>query len=55
VLGDGFSLVTIYRGAGAAPEQAGELAARLQRRFPGIETEVVDGGQPEPLLLLAVE
>lgn len=54
-LGDGFSLVTLYCGAGATPEQAGNLAARLQRRFPGIETEVVDGGQPEPALLLAVE
>ena len=54
-LGDGFSLVTLYCGAGATPGQAGELAARLQRHFPGIETEVVDGGQPEPALLLAVE
>lgn len=54
-LGDSFSLVTLYRGAGATPEQAGELAARLQHRFPGIETEVVDGGQPEPPLWLAVE
>ena len=54
-LGDGISLVTLYRGAGATPEQAGELTARLQRRFPGIETEIVDGGQPEPALLLAVE
>ena len=54
-LGSGFSLLTIYRGAGATPEQVDELAARLQRRFPGIETEVLDGGQPEPPLLLAVE
>jgi len=54
-LGDGFSLVTLYTGAGASPEQAGELAARLQRRFPGLETEVVEGGQPAPPLLLAVE
>ncbi len=54
-LGDGISLVTLYTGAGASPEQAGELAARLQRRFPGIETEVVEGGQPAPPLLLAVE
>lgn len=54
-LDGGFSLVTLYRGAGATPEQAGELADRLQRRFPGLETEVVDGGQPEPPLLVAVE
>jgi fatty acid kinase len=54
-LGDGFSLVTLYTGAGASPEQADELAARLQRRFPGLETEVVEGGQPAPPLLLAVE
>ncbi|HEX9669383.1 MAG TPA: DAK2 domain-containing protein [Thermoanaerobaculia bacterium] len=54
-LGGGFSLLTIYRGAGATPEQVEELTARLQRRFPGIETEVLDGGQPEPPLLLAVE
>ncbi|MGH2628755.1 MAG: hypothetical protein ACRDHY_19120, partial [Anaerolineales bacterium] len=54
-LGGGFSLLTIYRGAGATPEQVGELAARLQRRFPGLETEILDGGQPEPPLLLAVE
>jgi uncharacterized protein len=53
--GDGFSLVTLYTGAGASPEQAGELAIRLQRLFPGLETEVVEGGQPAPPLLLAVE
>jgi DAK2 domain fusion protein YloV len=54
-LGDGFSLVTLYHGAGATPALAAELAARLQRRFPDVETEVVDGGQPEPALLLAIE
>lgn len=54
-LDGGFSLVTLYRGAGVAHEQAVELIARLQRRFPGIETEIVDGGQPDPPLLVALE
>jgi dihydroxyacetone kinase-like predicted kinase len=50
-----FSLITLYYGAGATAEQVGELAARLQRRFPRVETQVIDGGQPAPPLLLAVE
>jgi DAK2 domain fusion protein YloV len=54
-LGDGFSLITIYLGDGIPITQADDLAGRLERRFPGLETEVVDGGQPEPALLLAVE
>ncbi len=50
-----FSLITLYYGSGATAEQARDLAARLQRRFPGVETQVIDGGQQEPPLLLAVE
>jgi uncharacterized protein len=47
--------LTIYYGAQASRAQADELAARLERRFPGTETEVIEGGQREWPLLIAVE
>ncbi len=54
-IGGSFSLITLYQGAAVTPEQANDVAARLQRRFPAVETEVVDGGQPAPPLLIAIE
>lgn len=54
-LGGEIALVTLYYGAGIPRAEIDALASRLESRFPGVELEVVDGGQLEPALLLAVE
>ena len=47
-------LVTLYLGADA-PEDAATLRARVEARFPGVEVQVVDGGQPTYPYLAGVE
>jgi dihydroxyacetone kinase-like predicted kinase len=49
------ALVTIYHGAGTVPAEARDLAERLEQRFPGVETEIVAGGQPECSLWITLE
>lgn len=51
----GFELVTIYYGAGADLEEAERLARLVAERLPGVEVEVVHGGQPHYRYLVAVE
>ena len=43
---DAGQLVTLYWGCDVREEEATEAAAMLSRSFPGLETEVVYGGQP---------
>jgi dihydroxyacetone kinase-like predicted kinase len=47
-------LVTLYAGADADPATTPELAESLEREF-GVETELVDGGQPHYPYLIGVE
>ena len=49
------SLVTLYRGEDVNEEQANGIAARLEETVPGIEVEVVDGGQPHYEFLVSIE
>ncbi|GIW20230.1 MAG: hypothetical protein KatS3mg065_0526 [Chloroflexota bacterium] len=51
----GFELVTLYYGDGADLDEAERLARRLGELRPGIEVEVVHGGQPHYRYLVAVE
>jgi len=48
-------VVTIYWGEGAAQAQAQEAAQALQARTPGLEVQVVPGGQPHYPYLASVE
>ncbi len=48
------ALVTLYAGADIDPAAARELAESLRREF-GVETEVVEGGQPHYPYLIGVE
>jgi DAK2 domain fusion protein YloV len=48
-------LVTMYYGSGVSRAEIAELAARIERRFPGLETEVIAGGQPDCPLWIALE
>lgn len=48
-------LVTLYYSSGVSRAEIAELAARIERRFPGLETEVIAGGQPDCPLWIALE
>ncbi|MFH1484456.1 MAG: DAK2 domain-containing protein [Chloroflexota bacterium] len=48
-------LVTLYFGSDAAPEEAEELAESLLGDYPGIEVEMVRGGQPYYHYIVSVE
>lgn len=49
------SLITILYGEDTDAATAQALAARLQARFPNVEINVIDGGQPVYYFLAAVE
>lgn len=49
------SLITILYGEDTDSATAQALAARLQARFPNVEINVIDGGQPVYYFLAAVE
>lgn len=49
------SLVTLCWGEGIASAQLQSDVGALRRRFPGLEVETVEGGQPHYLYLVAVE
>ncbi len=49
------SLVTVFYGADADEAQANALTERLQARFPNVEINIVNGGQPVYYFLVSVE
>ena len=49
------SLVTLYWGGDVSEAQAEGVAQRLRTAHPGVETEVVSGGQPHYHYLVAIE
>jgi DAK2 domain fusion protein YloV len=51
----GFELVTLYYGAGADLAEAEALARRVGEWRPGVEVEVLHGGQPHYRYLIAAE
>jgi len=51
----GASLLTIYTGEDARDEDADALAAELRARHPGLEVELVRGGQPHYPYILSLE
>ena len=54
-LDPGFELLTVYYGDGAAREEAETLAGALNAAHPGVEVELVPGGQPHYRYLIAAE
>ncbi|MEA2621559.1 MAG: fatty acid kinase [Chloroflexota bacterium] len=54
-LDPGFELMTIYVGLGVAEGETGDLVARIAERWPALEVEIVDGGQPYYAYLIAAE
>jgi DAK2 domain fusion protein YloV len=51
----GFELLTIYRGEPADATEANLLVARIRETHPGVEVELIDGGQPNYAYLIAAE
>lgn len=48
-------IVTLYRGSDAAPEQAELIARQIEEQTPGIQVDLVYGGQPHYPYFAAVE
>jgi dihydroxyacetone kinase-like predicted kinase len=48
-------IVTLYYGDNAAPEQAQTLLDELESIYPGLEFELIQGGQPHYLYIIGVE
>ncbi|HEU4423452.1 MAG TPA: DAK2 domain-containing protein [Pilimelia sp.] len=55
MLGGGGELVSLLLGAGAPPSLGEELVAHLAERWPFVEVQTYDGGQPFYPLLIGVE
>jgi DAK2 domain fusion protein YloV len=55
LLTGGGELITLLTGTGAPPDLAVLLTGHLQRRWPFVEIQVFDGGQPRYPLLVGVE
>jgi hypothetical protein len=53
-LGD-YDLVTCYRGAALSPAEGEEVGRRIGEARPGVDVEIVPGGQRHDHLLIAVE
>lgn len=48
-------IVTLYYGADVTGERAAEAADHIRQRFPELEVEVVEGGQPHYFYILGAE
>lgn len=55
LLGGGGELLTLVRGEDLASTEADVLADSVQRRHPGVDAVVIDGGQPLWPLIIGVE
>ena len=51
----GFGLLTIYYGEAATLDEAETLALRVRELSPGVDVEVVHGGQPHYRYLVSAE
>jgi dihydroxyacetone kinase-like predicted kinase len=55
LIGAGGELLTLVRGIDADDDLVSALSARARKRFPTLDIDVVDGGQPRYPLLLGLE
>ncbi len=51
----GDAIVTVYCGADKSPADAASLTAELEKEFPGIQVDLIEGGQPNHHYLASVE
>jgi len=50
-----YEIATVYRGHDADDQMEAAVVAAIGKRFPGLEIEVVDGGQPYYHFIIALE
>ena len=48
-------IVTVYSGVDRTPSDTASLAAELETEFPGIQVDIIEGGQPYHQYLASVE
>ena len=49
------AIVSIYFGSDSDEDSANELAAAIEEKYPDVEVEVNDGGQPIYYYVISVE
>jgi DAK2 domain fusion protein YloV len=52
---DKSEMITLYYGADINQQQAGEVLAKLNEKYPGKQFELVNGGQPHYFYIVSVE
>ncbi|MHB1295660.1 MAG: DAK2 domain-containing protein [Anaerolineae bacterium] len=52
---DDYEIITIYYGEGVSQQDAEELARQCGERYPGLEFEVLDGGQAHYYYIISAE
>jgi dihydroxyacetone kinase-like predicted kinase len=52
---EGSEVVTLVVGAAAGAEERSQVELAIHEAFPGLEVEIVDGGQPRYPFLIGVE
>jgi DAK2 domain fusion protein YloV len=52
---DGLEIVTLYHGAGATEDQARAIASQIREAHPGLDVEIVEGGQPHYPYIVSLE
>lgn len=51
----GDAIVTVYCGAGKSPSDATVVSEELEKEYPGIQVDLIEGGQPHHHYLASVE
>jgi hypothetical protein len=51
----GDAIVTVYCGAGRSPSDTVSLTAELEKEYPGIQVDIIEGGQPHHQYLASIE
>ena len=55
LMDDDSELISIYYGADISEEDAEELAAAVEEKYPDVDVELQNGGQPIYYYVLSVE
>jgi hypothetical protein len=55
MIDDDSAIVSIYYGADSSEEDAEEIASVIQEKYPDLEVEINDGGQPIYYYVISVE
>jgi hypothetical protein len=48
-------IISIYKGSDAKDTEAEKIRAKISRKYPAVETEIIDGGQPYYDFIISVE